>query len=87
MVRIEDRSHVRIAASRSGTSSARRWLRHPRARRRLGIEIRDNVIHDMRGKNAMGITVYATKAQADLRLVIDATTIHDCEPARARPHA
>ena len=31
------------------------------------IEIRDNRIHDMRGSDAMGITVYGTEPSADLR--------------------
>ncbi len=31
------------------------------------IEIRDNRIHDIRGSDAMGITVYGTDADADLR--------------------
>jgi hypothetical protein len=45
------------------------------------IEVRDNRIHDMRGTNAMGITVYATETQAISDLVIDGNEIHDCEPA------
>ena len=45
------------------------------------LEIRDNDIHDMRGTNAMGVTVYATESQPISDLVIDGNTIHDCEPA------
>ena len=45
------------------------------------IEVRDNRIHDMRGANAMGITVYATEAQPISDLVIDGNEIFDCEPA------
>jgi cysteine-rich repeat protein len=45
------------------------------------IELRGNVIHDMRGANAMGITVYGTKATPISDLVIDGNTIRDCEPA------
>jgi hypothetical protein len=44
-------------------------------------EIRDNTIHDMRGQNAMGITVYATEPTAISDLVIDGNEIYDCEPA------
>src|SRR5262249_24234525 len=45
------------------------------------LEIRDNRIHDMRGQNAMGITVYATEATAISDLVIDGNEVYDCEPA------
>lgn len=45
------------------------------------LEIRNNAIHDIRGSNAMGITVYATEPQPISDLVIDGNTIHDCEPA------
>jgi cysteine-rich repeat protein len=45
------------------------------------IEIRNNRIHDMRGQNAMGITVYATEATAISDLVIDGNEVYDCEPA------
>lgn len=45
------------------------------------IEIRDNRIHDIRGNNAMGITVYGTAATPISALVIDSNEIHDCEPA------
>jgi hypothetical protein len=44
------------------------------------IEIRDNVIHDIRGQNAMGITVYATEASPISDVVIDGNEIYDCEP-------
>ncbi len=45
------------------------------------LEIRDNRIHDIRGQNAMGITVYATEPAAISDLVIDGNEIYDCEPA------
>src|SRR5262249_10169929 len=45
------------------------------------VELRDNTIHDIRGRNAMGITVYATDAAPISELVVDGNTIHDCEPA------
>jgi cysteine-rich repeat protein len=45
------------------------------------IEIRDNEIHSMRGRNAMGITVYGTSPDLPLSdLVIEGNEIHDCEP-------
>ena len=45
------------------------------------LEIRDNRIHDIRDKNAMGITVYGTLAVPISDLVIDGNEIYDCEPA------
>ena len=48
------------------------------------IEVRDNRIHDMRGRDAMGITVYGTSRTASIRdLVIDGNEIFDVEPARS----
>jgi len=47
-----------------------------------GIEIRDNRIHEMRGVNAMGITVYGTSTAASISdIVIDGNEILDCDPA------
>ncbi len=47
------------------------------------IELRDNRIHDIRGSNAMGITVYGTEATSISDLIIDGNQIYDCEPARS----
>lgn len=47
------------------------------------IELRDNRIHDIRGKHAMGITVYGTEASPIADLVIDGNEIYDCEPAQS----
>jgi cysteine-rich repeat protein len=47
------------------------------------VEIRDNRIHDIRGQDAMGITVYGTEPISISNLVIDGNEIHDCEPARS----
>ncbi len=44
------------------------------------IEIRDNVIHDIRGQHAMGITVYGTDVAPIRNLTIDGNQIFDCEP-------
>ncbi|RMD84325.1 MAG: DUF4215 domain-containing protein [Candidatus Dadabacteria bacterium] len=46
-----------------------------------GIELLDNVIHDIRGKNAMAITVYGTKPDPIDGIVIRGNQIYDCEPA------
>ncbi len=46
------------------------------------IEITDNRIHDMRGKNAMGITVYGTSITTPISdLLIDGNEIFNCQPA------
>ena len=44
-------------------------------------EFRGNVIHDIHGKDAMGITIYGSSAaQAVTNLVIDGNTVFDCDP-------
>ncbi|MFO0985027.1 MAG: right-handed parallel beta-helix repeat-containing protein [Planctomycetota bacterium] len=46
------------------------------------IELRDNLIHDLRGTSAMGITVYGTSTTAAItNLVIDGNEMHDCDAA------
>ncbi len=46
------------------------------------LEFRDNVIHAIHGKNAMGITVYGTHEDRPVsHLVIDGNEIHDCDAA------
>lgn len=47
------------------------------------IEIRNNVIHDIRGKDAMGITVYGTASSSISDLIIDGNEVYDCDPARS----
>src|SRR4029077_12731893 len=44
-------------------------------------ELRRNRIHDIRGRNAMGITVFATEPTAISDLVIDGNEVYDCDPA------
>jgi cysteine-rich repeat protein len=44
------------------------------------IEIRDNVMHELRGSHAMGITVYGTGSDPITDLVIDGNEIFDAEP-------
>jgi cysteine-rich repeat protein len=82
MILIEDRSWVKVAGFEIRNSTG---VSDGSGIRVLGagshIELRDNDIHDIRGSNAMGITVFATKATAISDLVIDGNTIHDCEPA------
>ncbi|GIW40950.1 MAG: hypothetical protein KatS3mg076_1527 [Candidatus Binatia bacterium] len=45
-----------------------------------GIEIVGNVIHEIRGKNAMGITVYGTESAPIENLLIEDNEIFDCDP-------
>jgi cysteine-rich repeat protein len=47
------------------------------------LELLDNDIHDIRGADAMGITVYGTEPDPISDLLIDGNEIHDCEPARS----
>lgn len=48
------------------------------------IELRGNRIHGMRGRDAMGITVYGTSPEQPIEdIIIDGNEIYDCEPARS----
>jgi hypothetical protein len=48
------------------------------------IELRNNLIHNIRGDDAMGITVYGTSGAAPISdLIIDGNEIRDCDPARS----
>jgi hypothetical protein len=48
------------------------------------IEIRDNKIHNIKGKDAMGITIYGTSPVRSIsNLIIDGNEIYDCEPAQS----
>jgi parallel beta-helix repeat protein len=48
------------------------------------IQIRKNRIHEIRGKDAMGITVYGTNGKDPIsQIVIDGNEIFNCEPARS----
>ena len=82
MILIEDRSWVKVVGLEIRNSTG---VSDGSGIRVLGagshIELRQNDIHDIRGSNAMGITVFATSATAISDLVIDGNTIHDCEPA------
>jgi hypothetical protein len=49
-----------------------------------GIHLRNNRIHDIRGKDAMGITVYGSDAKSATEgLIIDGNEIYDCDPAKS----
>ncbi|HEY0301049.1 MAG TPA: right-handed parallel beta-helix repeat-containing protein, partial [Rhizomicrobium sp.] len=44
------------------------------------LEIRDNRIHNVRGSDAMGITVYGISPSPISDLIIDGNQIYDCDP-------
>ncbi len=49
-----------------------------------GIEIKDCRIHEIRGKDAMGITVYGTHPESPISsLLIEGCEIYDCDPAES----
>lgn len=82
MVRIEGRSWVRLQGFEIRNDLA---VNDGSGVRLTGsgshVEIRDNEIHEIRGRHAMGITVYGTDATPISDLVIDGNVIHDCDPA------
>ena len=82
LVRIENRSHLRFGGFELRNLAG---ARDASAIRILGagtnIEIRDHIIHDLRGTSAMAITVYGTEPTPISELVIADNEIHDCEPA------
>lgn len=47
------------------------------------IEIRDCKIHNIRGQDAMGITVYGTRSTAISNLVIEENEVYDCDAAES----
>ncbi len=82
IISVENRGYLRIigleltnSASLSDASGVRvsGWADH--------IEIRDNVIHGLRGTDAMGITVYGTSATPVSEVVISGNRVYDCDPA------
>ena len=85
MVLIDTRSYVRV----SGLEIRNDLNVHDASGIRvLGsgahVELLGNDIHDIRGADAMGITVYGTDPATPISdLVIDGNTIHDCDPAHS----
>lgn len=82
MILVESKSHLRIVGleirNHRGVDDGS-GIRVVGAGRDL--EIRGNVIHDIRGESAMGITVYGTEPEPIRELTIDGNEIYDCEPA------
>ena len=84
MVLIDSKSHVRVEGFEIRNNTG---VKDGSGIRVIGsgtgIEIRDNEIHHILGRNAMGITVYGTDPIPIDGLIISGNSIHDCEPARS----
>ncbi len=85
LVLIENKSYVKIIGLELTNNKA---VRDGSAIRVTGhgshIELRKNRIHEIRGKDAMGITVYGTSpAKPVEKLIIDGNEIFDCDPAKS----
>lgn len=82
IIRLDDVSHVRVSGFEL---RGLRGVDDGSGIRITGagtaIEIRDNRIHDLRGRNAMGITVYGTRPAPISDLVVEGNVIFDCEVA------
>ena len=82
LLRIDDASHVRVLGLEL---RGLRGVRDGSGIRVTGaatdVVLRGNRIHDLRGRNAMGITVYGTRATAISGLTIEANEISDCDAA------
>jgi hypothetical protein len=83
-VLMQDVSYVRLSGFEIANN---RRIRDGSGVRVLGsgshIEIRNNYIHDIRGTDAMGITVYGTGDVPISDLVIDGNVIARCQPAHS----
>ncbi|MFK7743095.1 MAG: right-handed parallel beta-helix repeat-containing protein, partial [Planctomycetota bacterium] len=85
MVLIDNRSFVRLVGFEIRNNLA---VTDGSGVRILGsgshIEIRDCEIHDIRGADAMGITVYGTSTTSSIsEIIIDGNEIYDCDPAQS----
>ncbi len=85
LILIENQSYVRISGFELRDNLG---VRDGSAIRVQGagshIELRNCRIHEIRGKDAMGITVYGnSKTAAISHLIIDRNEIYDCEPAKS----
>lgn len=83
MIYIENRSHLRITGLELRDNLG---CKDGSGIRVYGsgtdIELRDNTIHEMRGTDAMGITIYGVDAKKPVsKLVIHGNHIFNCEPA------
>lgn len=81
IVLIDSKSYVRIEGFEIRNTGSMQEVSGIRVRGSgTGIEIVGNVIHEIRGQNAMGITVYGTQSTPISNLLIEANEIFDCEP-------
>ena len=84
IVLIENQSHIRLIGFEIRENSKVNDGSGVRVRGACaGIEIRDCRIHEIRGKDAMGITVYGTAETPITDLIIDGNEIFNCDPARS----
>ncbi len=85
IIRIANRSHLRITGFEIRDNEKVKdgsGIRIEGAG--TGIEIRNCRIHEIRGRDAMGITVYGSSREAPLSdIVIDGCEIFNCDPARS----
>ncbi len=79
---IEDKSHLRIIGFEIRDLDTKDGSAIRFEGSGDNIEFRDNVIHRIYGKNAMGITVYGTSSKRPVsNLTITGNHIYDCEPS------
>jgi len=82
MIYIENKSHIIIEGFDIRNNL---WVKDGSGIRIEGygsnIEIRNNKIHEITGRNATGITVYGTSATPIQNLLIDGNEIYNAEPA------
>ncbi len=86
MIEISNKSYVRVAGfeirNNLGTQGDGSGIRLRGQGSHYIFE--GNVIHDMRGDDAMAITVYGTSTTGSIAdLVIDGNLVYDCEPAQS----
>ena len=85
LVQIENKSYVKII----GLELTKNTNVHDGSGIRVSghgshIELRNNRIHEVRGKDAMGITVYGSDSSKPIEnLIIDGNEIYDCDPAKS----
>lgn len=82
MVLVDNKSYLRIMGLEIQNSTG---LTDGSGIRLLGacqnVEILSNVIHDLRGSNAMAITVYGNSSTPGTNITIRGNQVYDCEPA------
>lgn len=84
IVLIESQSHIRLVGFEIRDHQKARDGSGVRVRGACAhIEIRNCRIHEIRGRDAMGITIYGNAETPISNLIIDGNEIFDCDPARS----